>query len=105
MAPTTPVRLSGNVPALMLDLQSGRCDAVVYDAPVLATLKARTPQRFGEFIGVIPTGEEYGIALPRGSALLGPVNRALGALIANGTVDRLSKKWLSIDTRRLRLLR
>ncbi len=66
--------LVGNVPTLMLDLQTGKCQAVVYDAPALGTLKARAPLRYGPFVGVIETGEEYGIALPKGSPLLGPVN-------------------------------
>ena len=30
--PTRPPRLIGNVPTLLLDLQTGKCDAVVYDS-------------------------------------------------------------------------
>jgi len=41
----------------------------VYDSPVLATLKARAPLRYGTLLGVIATGEQYGIALPKGSTL------------------------------------
>jgi len=54
---------------------------------------------------VIKTGEKYGIAVPLGSALRGPVDRALAGLIADGTVDRLEKKWLTTDLERLRVLR
>jgi polar amino acid transport system substrate-binding protein len=104
VAPTRPVRLLGNVPTLMLDLQTGRCQAVVYDAPTLGTLKARAPDRYGPFVGVIKTGEHYGVALPKGSALLGPVDAALGALIADGTVQRLQKKWLSANLATLPVL-
>jgi polar amino acid transport system substrate-binding protein len=105
IAPTKPVLLVGNVSTLMLDLQTGRCDAVVYDAPALGTLKARAPLRYGPFAGVVETGEQYGIALPRGSALLGPVNRALRALAADGTIARLQRKWLTTDVESLRVLR
>jgi len=105
IAPTRPVRLDGNVESLMLDLQTGRCEAVVYDAPALGTLKDRAPDRYGPFVGVIKTGEKYGIAVPLGSALRGPVDRALAGLIADGTVDRLEKKWLTTDLERLRVLR
>jgi polar amino acid transport system substrate-binding protein len=104
IAPTTPVRLIGNVPTLMLALQTGRCQAVVYDAPTLGTLKARAPDRYGPFVGVIRTGEHYGVALPKGSPLLGTVDAALGALIADGTVQRLQKKWLSANLATLRVL-
>ena len=105
IAPTKPTRLVGNVPTLMLDLQTGRCQAVVYDAPTLGTLKSRTPERYGPFVGVIQTGEQYGVALPKGSPLLGDVDAALGALIANGTVQRLQKKWLTADLSTLPVLR
>jgi len=105
IAPTTPVRLIGNVPTLMLNVQTGRCAAVVYDAPALGTLKARAPDRYGPFVGVIDTKESYGIVFPKGGALVGPVNRALDSLVADGSVDRLSKKWLTVDPSKLRLLR
>lgn len=105
IAPTKPVLLAANVPTLMLDLQTGRCQAVVYDAPALGTLKTRAPLRYGPFVGVIKTREQYGIALPRGSTLLKPVDRALAGLIADGTVDRLQRKWLTVHLEDLPVLR
>jgi polar amino acid transport system substrate-binding protein len=105
IGPSKPVRLAGNVPSLMLDLQTGRCDAVVYDAPALGTLKARAPARCGPFAGIIETREQYGIAFPRGSALAGPVNRALSALMMDGTLAKLEKKWLTVSLNALPVLR
>jgi polar amino acid transport system substrate-binding protein len=101
IAPTKPVRLLGNVSTLMLNLQTGRCQAVVYDAPTLGTLKSRAPNRYGPFIGVIRTGEQYGIALPKGSELLASVDAALTSLIADGTVARLQRKWVTTDLSKL----
>ena len=49
--------------------------------------------------------QRYGIALPRGSTLLGPVDKALAALIADGTVERLQRKWIKVhldDVKELR---
>jgi len=89
----------------MLDLQTGRCEAAVYDAPALGTLKARAPLRYGPFVGVIKTREEYGIALPRGGSLLGPVNTALAALAADGTIERLQRKWVTVHLEDLPVLR
>ncbi len=103
--PVKPLRLVGNVPQLLLHLQTGHCEAVVYDAPPLASLKARAPVRYGPFAGVIKTGEKYGIAMPRGSTLLGPVNDALAALIADGTVERLQRKWINVHFADLPVLR
>jgi ABC-type amino acid transport substrate-binding protein len=105
IAPSRPVVTVGNVPTLMLDLQTGRCDVVVYDAPSLGTLKARAPARYGPFVGVIKTGERYGIALPRGSALVKPVNRALRSLLDDGSVDGLARQWLTFDPSKARVLR
>jgi polar amino acid transport system substrate-binding protein len=104
IAPVKPVRLIGNVPTLMLNLQTGRCQAVVYDAPTLGTLKARAPDRYGPFVGVIKTGEQYGVALPKGSPLVARINTALGALLADGTVQRLQKKWLTANLSTLPVL-
>jgi ABC-type amino acid transport substrate-binding protein len=104
ITPAKPVVPVGNLSTLMLSLQTGRCQAVVYDAPTLGTLKARTPERYGPFIGVIKTGEQYGIALPKGGTLLQPVDAALGRLIADGTVGRLQRKWLTADLSRLPVL-
>jgi len=95
----------GNVPLLMLDLQTGRCDAVVYDSPTLGTLKARAPQRFGPFAGVIETGEEYGIAFPKGSSLQPRIDKALKALRSDGTLDRLQRKWVTANLNELPVLR
>jgi polar amino acid transport system substrate-binding protein len=105
IAPARPVLQVGNVPSLMLNVQTGRCDAVVYDAPALGTLTARAPDRYGPFVGVIRTGEQYGIAVPKGSTLLRPVDAALAALAEDGTVARLAKKWLTVDPAALRPLR
>ena len=105
IAPARPVRLVGNVETLMLDVQTGRCEAVVYDAPALGTLKSRAPARYGPFAGVIETAEEYGIALPKGSALVGPVNRAIAALVADGTIARLQRTWLTTNLEKLPTLR
>jgi polar amino acid transport system substrate-binding protein len=103
--PTKPVLTIGNVPTLMLNLQTGRCDVVVYDAPALGTLKARAPDRYGPFVGVIKTGEQYGIAMPKGSPLLNPANRALTSLLDDGSVDALARQWLTFDPAKARVLR
>jgi polar amino acid transport system substrate-binding protein len=105
IAPVRPVVQIGNIPSLMLNLQTGRCDVVVYDAPALGTLKARAPDRYGPFVGVIKTGERYGVAVPKGSPLLAPADKAVAALVADGTVARLAKKWLTVDPASLRPLR
>jgi polar amino acid transport system substrate-binding protein len=99
--PTRPAKLYGNVTRMVDALQAGRCDAVVYDAPILATLRAQTPARYGPLAGVIDTHEQYGVVLPKGSPLEATVNAAIGTLIAGGRISILSRRWLSADMTRL----
>jgi polar amino acid transport system substrate-binding protein len=90
---------------LMQALETGQCDAAVLDAPILATLRARAPTRYGLFAGVLRTGERYGVVLPEGSTLTPAVNRALGRLIAQGVVARESQQWLATNLAALPVLR
>jgi polar amino acid transport system substrate-binding protein len=102
--PTRAPRLIADVPTLMLGLQNGHCDAVVYDLPALATLKARASRRYGPLAGLIRTGERYGAVLPKGSALLKPVNRAIRAILEDGAVTRMQRAWLAVDLSKVRTL-
>lgn len=90
---------------MLLALQLGRCDAVVSDLPVLATLKDRAPVRYGVLAGKISTGEQYGVVLPKGSVLTPRVNAAIEALTADGTLAQLQRTWLSVTLSNVRTLR
>jgi len=103
--PTTPPLLPATVVVLTRGLRSGRCQAVVFDAPALATLRAQVPSRYGPFAGIIATGERYGAVFPKGSRLRGPVNRAIAALTKDGTIAALQKRWLTGDLANLPTLR
>jgi polar amino acid transport system substrate-binding protein len=37
--------------------------------------------------------EDFGFIFPKGSDLVGPINAAIAALKADGTIDALNKKW------------
>ena len=102
--PKPAVRLFQRVSFLLQSLQSGLCEVVVYDAPSLATLRARVPSRYGGFAGVLRTRESYAVALAKGSTLTAQVNAALAALKADGTLRRLEKQWLAVDLSGLRVL-
>jgi polar amino acid transport system substrate-binding protein len=74
-------------------LMTNQIDAVICDTPVAYgyvetydTLKT---------VGEILTTEEYGIAVAKGKEdLLGKINTALDALLAEGIIDQLTLKWL-----------
>jgi polar amino acid transport system substrate-binding protein len=86
-------------------LRVGRCDAVVLDAPILAAERASAPDRYGPLAGRLRTNERYGVVLRKDSPLTDHVDDAVRALVANGTVSRLQKRWLMTDLRRLPVLR
>ena len=103
--PTTAPTLPNSVTVLTRGLRSGACQAVVFDAPSLATLRAAVPGRYGPMAGIIPTGERYGAVFPKGSRLRGPVNRAIAALKKDGTLAALQRKWLAQDLSTIPVLR
>ena len=103
--PARPVRVFGDASRLEAELYQRRCDAVVGDAARLGALRAQAPQRFGALAGRIRTGERYGIVFATGSPLREPVDAALAALEADGTLGRLAADWLSTDVTRLRAFR
>lgn len=93
-----------SVDLLLEAVRTGRCDAAVLDAPILAAERAGAPYRYGPLAGVLQTHEHYGVVLPKGSALTPRVNAAVKALLANGTVAKLQRRWLSTDLTKLPVL-
>ena len=51
------------------------------------------------------THEQYGAVLQKGSKLLAPVNAAMKALTADGTVGKLQKKWFNLDFSKIPVLK
>ena len=45
----------------------------------------------------IPTGDQFGIMMRKGSPLLDPVNEAISELKRDGTLAALHRKWLGAD--------
>lgn len=43
--------------------------------------------------GIVSAGQELGFIFPKGSDLVGPVNAALAAMRADGTLQKLQDKW------------
>ena len=102
--PTKKPELAKTPTALFDLLRSGRCDAAVYDAPILGAEEQAAPDRYGPLAGRIKTGERYAIVVEKGSPLLGPLNDAVNRLVSNGTVAALSERWLAADLTKLRVL-
>ncbi len=86
------VAFPGIVEAYM-DLRAGRLDAVLYDVPNVRYYAAREGGGEIRTVGDVLQGEQYGIAFPKGSPLVAPVNDALRELRADSTFDRLHETW------------
>jgi hypothetical protein len=96
-------RAVGSAETLMFiyDLAPGQ-DSSQYH--ILAAERASAPDRYGPLAGVLRTNERYGVVLAKDSPLTGRVDAAVRALVRNGTLSRLERRWLLTDLRRLPVL-
>jgi len=75
-------------------VQAGHCDALILDVPIVVAQSQKKPGAYGGVVGQIVTHEGYGAVMDKGSKLKPSLDKAIKALKANGTIDRLQKKWL-----------
>jgi polar amino acid transport system substrate-binding protein len=75
-----------------LAISSGRAQVGMADSPVAAYIVKKSNGQFkltGKPYGTAP----YGIAIPKGSGLVTPVQQAVQALMRDGTYKRILTKW------------
>jgi polar amino acid transport system substrate-binding protein len=89
----TNVQSVDNVVAAYELLDSGKVDAIVYDAPVLQYRAAHSGKGIEKVVGRVFHNEQYGIALPTGSKLQEQINAALLGLRDDGTYETLRTKY------------
>jgi len=87
------VRERANLAEALSDLDSGRTDAVVFDAPVLQYEILQTPGLDVQLVEPPLGRDPYGIAMPEGSDLVEEVNAAVIEIGRDGTLDRLLVEW------------
>jgi polar amino acid transport system substrate-binding protein len=104
-APSSSVHIYSTTSAAFSALQVGRCDAFVMDVPIVASQKKTKPSAYGAVAGQIVTNEKYGAVLAKGSKLTASVSSAIKALIADGTIAKLQKKWFAIDVSKIPVLK
>ncbi len=76
-----------------MDLQAGRLDAVLYDLPNVQYYIKENAQDELKTVGEVLEGQPYGIAFPKDSDLVEPVNEALATLKENGTYAEIYEEW------------
>ncbi len=77
----------------LADVQSGRIDALLGDAPTVTSLKTRLPGQF-EQAGKELVSEDYGMVFAKGSDLAAAANRTLARLKASGEYQKLLDRWI-----------
>lgn len=74
-------------------VETGAVDAMVYDAPQLQYYAATEGRGQVETVGDVFNDEPYAIALPQGSSLREPLDRALAQAGADGDIAALTTRW------------
>ncbi|WP_417006700.1 transporter substrate-binding domain-containing protein [Aquibacillus salsiterrae] len=80
-----------------MNLQKDRLDGVLYDLPNVKYYISQNAEGELKTVGDVLEGQPYGIAFPKDSDLVEPVNEALAALKENGTYDEIYKKWFGSE--------
>lgn len=82
------------VPDSLAALRSGQVQAVVYDEPV-ARNHVSGEYNDCKILQVIPTGEQYGIAVNKDNPnLTAAINQALSDMESDGTMDQLKQQYI-----------
>ncbi len=87
------VRIFRTVDEAFVALERGLIDGVIYDLPAAQQTVDESDGAL-ELVEVIPTDSRYGIAFPKGSPLVGPVNEALSDIKEDGTYEELYEEWI-----------
>ena len=77
-------------------LQAGQIDVAMTDTAIVLQQAAASGGLF-EVVGQYTTGESYGALYPKGSANAAALNKAIEAIMADGTMKALSTKYLGGD--------
>jgi polar amino acid transport system substrate-binding protein len=93
--PKKPLVYSASSTAAFDAVESGKCDALILDVPIVVSQSQQKKGAYGGVIGQIVTHESYGAVLNKGSKFTPALNGALKALKANGTIAKLQQKWLT----------
>ncbi|MFN3937213.1 MAG: ABC transporter substrate-binding protein [Gemmobacter sp.] len=76
---------------LLLDVRAGRVAGAVSDLTGLIFSAKQMPDL--KIVEVIPTGDRYGMMMPKGSPLLEEVNAHISAMKEDGTMAAIYERW------------
>ena len=96
LKPSTPAKVFPDTPSMFTALQAGQIDVAMTDTAIILQQAGASGGLF-EVVGQYTTGESYGALYPKGSANEAALNKAIEAIMADGTMKALSTKYLGGD--------
>ena len=93
------LRLFQKIDDAYLDLRAGGVDAAMHDTPNVEYYVKTAGDGAVKIAEERKTGAVYGIAFPKGSALVVRVNASLQKIKANGTYAQIYRKWFGTEPR------
>lgn len=93
LKPSTPARLFQDTTSMVTAVQSGLVDAAVQDTAIMLGF-AKNSGGALKVVGQYATGQHYAAIYEKGSANADAINKAIEAMRTDGTLDKLSAKWL-----------
>ena len=100
-----PLVYSASSDAAFNAVQSGSCQALILDVPIIEAQNAKQPGAYGGVVGQIDTHEGYGAVFAKGSPLIPDVSKAINKLQQNGTISLLTKQWFGYDPAKVPVLK
>ncbi len=94
LKPAEPIKVFPDTPSMFTGLQANQVDAALTDTSIVLQQATMSGGRM-EVIGQYATGEVYGAIYPKGSPNAGTLDKVIQALIDDGTVAKLSAKYLA----------
>ncbi len=99
-----PLVYSASSSAAFDAVQSGACQALILDVPIIEAQNAKQPGAYGGVVGEIDTNEGYGAVFAKDSPLIPDVSKAINTLKSNGTIAKLTKQWFGYDPSKIPVL-
>jgi polar amino acid transport system substrate-binding protein len=92
--PPANIRVFPDTPNMFTALQARQVDVVMLDTAIVLVQAAKSNGAL-EVVGQYKTGESYGAIYPKGSPNRATFDRIIQALIADGTVKKLTQAYLA----------
>jgi polar amino acid transport system substrate-binding protein len=99
-----PLVYSASSSAAFNAVQSGACQALILDVPIIEAQNQKQKGAYGGVVGQINTKEGYGAVFQKNSPLIPDVSNAIKTLLQNGTISKLTKQWFGYDPAKVPVL-